>query len=251
MRSELALVRPFDTYRPFLQEAELDVALCRLDYADGIGDDEIALFDLLDLAGDAVRDHYLMEHHRSLLDPAYDVAAYDLVALLDGRFEVPLLFAGHRISESASRDAGAVIRHQLFERSLDAVVDVADEARSQFYGERFARRDRGFARGYARGLFVYLNGSPVASHFDYLAYQPGVAYLRDVIEVGVLHSVCDDQRAGDLYYPSLFHRSPSFPASEDANMSAPTACSTAAEMASMPMPRLPLLPGIMMMAGDT
>ena len=102
----LLLIGSCDTDGPALDHAELVLCALRVFHdGDGLLNGELAALDADDLAGDAVRDHDLMQDRARLLDGAEHVARAHLIAGLCDGDELPLLLAVERGNVDTSRDA--------------------------------------------------------------------------------------------------------------------------------------------------
>ena len=86
----------------------------------------------------------------------------------------------------------------LLQRTLDAVVNIFDDAGSEFHAQGRAGGLHLRPRSQAGGLLIDLDGGPVAGHRQDFADQPLIAHADGVLHVGVAHAVGDDQRAGNL-----------------------------------------------------
>ena len=134
-----------------------------------------------------------------LLHGAKEVAALQDVTFLRRGHEFPGLFPGERRYGNASGDGVAGKLADLRQRTLDAVVDAFQHARSQFDGQRIAGRFDRCAGSQSGGLFIDLDGGAVARHIQDLADQVLFADPDDVRDVGVRQTVGHDQRTGYFY----------------------------------------------------
>ena len=151
-----------------------------------------------DGAGDAMGNHDLVDGGGGFLDGADDVAAGDGVTDLGGGDEVPLLLSVQRGDLDASCDGGAGDLHDLFQGTLDAVVNIFKQAGAKLNGQRSAGGDHFRAGADAGGLLIDLDRCGVTVHVQNLADQVLFAYSNHVCHVGVLHAGGDHQRAGYL-----------------------------------------------------
>ena len=145
-----------------------------------------------------------MQHGGGLLNGAKRVACLHLVADLGDGLKVPFLFVVERGNVDASFEVGAGDLHNLVERTLNAVVNRADQAGAQLNGQRRTGGFNGFAGAETGGFFIYLNGRAVAVHLDNLANQTLRADAHNVEHIRVAHTLGDNQRTRDLCDNSFF-----------------------------------------------
>ena len=145
-----------------------------------------------------------MQHRGGLLNGADDVARVQLVAGLRNGLEMPFLFVVEGGHVDTSFEVGARDLHDLVQRTLDAVVDRADQTGTELNGERSAGGLHGFAGAESGGFLIYLNGGAVAVHFYDFADQTLPADAHNVEHIGVTHTLGDNQRACHLCDNSCF-----------------------------------------------
>ena len=210
LRREFLLVGAAHADRPLLHHGQL--TLCTVGGADaGDGPGDVVLPRLRQpryRAADAVGDHDLVQHRLCLRHGAQHIAACHGIADGGGGSKGPQLFAVQRRHLDAAGDVGAHAADDLLQRTLDAVVDVLDEARAQLHAEGRAGGDHLCAGAKAGRLLVYLNGGAVAGHIQDLSDQMLGAYAHYVRHAGVRHAVGHHQRTGD--FDDLTHSSAPF-----------------------------------------
>ena len=188
-----------------------------------------------------------MQHGRSFLHGADNVAAGQMVAHMGYLGHAPFLAAVQLIHLQAAGNAVAGFGSDHIQRALNTVEDTFNQTGGQFHAHGAARRNYGFAGPEACRLFVNLNGGFIASKLDDFAGQILVRDADHVVHLHVGHAFGDNQRAGYFNYFST-HVPFTYPSLN--KMSAPTAFSTFALTFFMPSPRVPLLEGMGMMAGN-
>ena len=196
---ELPVIRTGHAHGPLLHEAEILLALCRFQHADGLLHGKGAGLDRFDGTCHFGRYHDLVQNGARLLHGADHVAAGELVALLDRGREGPLLFTVQRRNLYAAGDGLTAAVADLGQGALNAVVNIFEHARTEFDGEGHAgRRDLGAGAEAARFL-IDLNGGRAACHIQNLTDQLLFADADDIRHVGVFHPLGDNKRAGYLY----------------------------------------------------
>ncbi len=169
--------------------------------------------DFFHSAGNAVGNQNFMIYDNGFLDRAQHVAGAHLLALFGFRHKIPFCLPGDGIYLDAAGDGIAHLLADIFQRALDAVVNLADQAGPQLHGQGRACGINFFPGADACRLFIYLNGGPVAAHFDDLADQPLGADAHHVKHIGVGQALGNNQRAGHFHNFSCFiheKRQPSF-----------------------------------------
>lgn len=121
-----------------------------------------------------------------------------LVAGLDGCLELPLLLAVQGGHLDASCDGGAGDLHDLLQGTLNAVVNIFQQAGAQFHGQGCAGGNNFRAGADAGGFLVDLNCGGIAVHRQNFTDQMLFAYSDHVCHIGVLHTGGNHQRAGYL-----------------------------------------------------
>ena len=146
-----------------------------------------------------------------LLHGAEDIAAGDHIARLCGRNEMPQLLSLQRRHLNASLQKVAVRHlHDIVQRTLNAVVNTADQTRSEFNTHRHSRAgDRSTGRE-ARRLLVNLNGGLIAMNFDDLTDQILLSYMNHIRHVRIAHARGYDKRSGDFLDGTCAHWSVPF-----------------------------------------
>ena len=131
-----------------------------------------------------------------------------MVTDLGGCHELPDLVAveGGNL-HTAGEEVAAGLFDDLVQRTLDTVVDRADQSGSEFDGKRYLHGFNGLAGAEALRFLIDLNGSFVSVHFDDLADQTLLADTDNVKHVGVAHAFRNDQRAGYFFNSSNAHGS--------------------------------------------
>ena len=121
-----------------------------------------------------------------------------MVAHLGGGNEIPLLLVVDGGDFNASLDGIAAALHDLFQRALNAIVNIFNHTGAQLYAQGEAGGFHRYAGAKTGGFLVDLNGGGIAAHFDDLADEPLRAHSHDIIHVGVCKSLGYHQRAGNL-----------------------------------------------------
>src|ERR1019366_7138018 len=116
---------------------------------------------------------------------------------LNTRFELPAFFQIERWHFFAAPDPRAAVRLNSRQRSLDAVINVADESRAEPHGQRLAGAADGRAGLQHRGVLVNLNGCAVADEPDNFADEAEFADLHDFIHLRAGHATGCHGRAVD------------------------------------------------------
>jgi len=195
-RRKFFLIRTAFSDRPFLHERQFFIAVLRSDDRDGFFHGKGTGLDVFDGSFDSVRHHDLLRHDGSFFNGSEDVAGNDFVAGLRSRLKVPFLRTVQRRYFNAPRQ---VIRmrllHDSVQRTLNAVVNGADESRSQFNGQRNIHGFNRLARAKSRSLFVNLDGSLISVDLDDFTDQTLFADTNDVKHIGVTHARRDNQRS--------------------------------------------------------
>ena len=194
------LVGAAHTDGPLLHEGQLGLGAIRLlQHGYRLSDGIRAALDGDDLALHLGGDHDLVEDGVGLLDGADDVAADDLGAGLHGGGKLPLLLPVQgRHFHAAGQVVALHLLHDDLQGTLDAVVDILNQAGAQLYGQRGAGGDHFRPGTQAGGLLVNLDGSGIAGHGEDLADQALLAHTDHVGHVGLSHTGGDHQRTGDL-----------------------------------------------------
>ena len=200
LRRELLLIGAAYADRPFLHHGQLPyLAVCGADTGDGLGNVVLpGLCQPFHRTGQAVGNHDLVQHDLRLGNGAQYVTGRHTVADPGHGSELPQLLPVQRRHLDAAGDVGAHTAHDLLQRTLDAVINILDQAGTQLHAQRRAGGDHIRAGAEARGLLVYLNGSPVTGHIQDLSDQLLLAYAHHVRHAGVRHAVGHHQRAGDF-----------------------------------------------------
>ena len=140
-----------------------------------------------------------------LLNGTDDVTGHDGVACSDAGDEVPFLFTVQRRDLNTSLEVVADHRADVFQRSLDTVVNRCDQTGAELNAQRRTGRHDFRAGAKSRSLFVDLDGRTVLVHFDNLTNQSLFTNANNVVHVGVPHAVRDDKGAGDLGNSTFGH----------------------------------------------
>mmetsp|Transcript_40100 Transcript_40100/g.123888 ORF Transcript_40100/g.123888 Transcript_40100/m.123888 type:complete len:654 (-) Transcript_40100:17-1978(-) len=184
---------------PAVHQLDLLLLAVELDLHDVILERVVArLRDVRDAALHARRQHDGVVVQQGVLgDVTEDVAAGDHVADAHLGLEVPLLLAVERGHLDALGDED-VLDHAEdgVERALDAVEDLAHDARAELERERLAGAVDGVAHGEAAGLLVHLDRGGVALKADDLADEAERADLHQLVHGSAGHAVGDDDGAG-------------------------------------------------------
>ena len=199
-RREFLLIGPSHADRPLLHHGQLTaLAVGQLHPGDGLGDGVLTgRGQPLHRALGALGHHDLMQNRFGLRHGAQDVAGDDAVAHGGGGGKVPQLFTVQRRHLDAAGDVAAHPADDLLQRTLDAVVDVLDQAGAQLHAQGRAGGDHIGAGAQAGGLLIHLYGGSVTGHIQDLPDQLLGAYAHHVRHVGVRHAVRHHQRAGDF-----------------------------------------------------
>ena len=144
-----------------------------------------------------------MLHDGRLLHISEKIARRDLVADLDERNELPLLFVVEIVDGDPARDPVAVGGGNARERTLDPVEDAFDESRRKLHREGRARALHSLAGSKSARLFIDLNGRPVSAQFDDLADELFLAHPHHVVHFAIRHVLRHDERTGYFYDLSL------------------------------------------------
>ena len=206
IRRKLSCIGSSGTYRPLLHQLDLRLALLTVDGGDVLCYGIVAFLKTCDGSLQSVGYHDLVKDYFSFLYSTDDVSAFYLCALGNSGNEVPLLLSVQRFNLNASlKQIGVGLLSDLLQRSLDTIIDTADQSGSQLYGH-------GNAGGYDRlsgtksgGLLVYLNGSKIPVHLNDLTDQMLVRNAHNVEHVGVAHSLGNNQGSGYLLYNTFTH----------------------------------------------
>ena len=142
--------------------------------------------------------HDLVLHHDGLLHRAQHIAGHHFGAGLHQGLEFPFVLPGQRRCLDTAGDGIPRLFADLFQRALDAVIDLADQAGPQLHRQRRASGIHLFPRADACRLFIDLDGGPVPTHFDDLTDQMLRTYPHHVVHIGVGHPFCNDQGARHL-----------------------------------------------------
>ena len=187
---------------PLLRHGQLAlVAVLRADAGDDLVDRVVPRGGEPDeFTGEAVRYHDAVQDGFRLRDGAEHVAASDGAADGSGGREGPLLFTRQGRGLHAAGDVWPLQAHDLLERALDAVIDVADEAGAELHGQRRAGAHDLRAGAEPARLLIDLDGGAASRHIQNLSDQPLFADADDVGHVGRFQSIGHDQRAGYLDY---------------------------------------------------
>jgi hypothetical protein len=172
------------SHRPLLVHGDL---LAGIELDDRLVDGVFAGLDSDDLAAIGARwHHHLVVDGDRLLDDTDDVAGRDLVAFCDLWLELPGFVEIDPGGVDPTVEKRTVhLRFQHVKWALGAVVDGIQYAGAEIDRQRLARVLDGFARADPGGLLVHLNGRDIALDLDYLAHQPFVADVDDVVHPGV------------------------------------------------------------------
>ena len=145
-----------------------------------------------------------MHHNRGLLHEAQNVTARNLLAHLCLWVKKPFLLEIQRVHRDTAGDVHARLLPDLSERTLDPVVDHANQSRSKRHRQRTFGMDHFLARHHAGRLLIDLHGRLIAQKTDYLSYQSLVTDLDHIIHLGSFHPVGLDHRACYQYDPPFF-----------------------------------------------
>ena len=193
---------------PGLEHRKLFRPVRGRDAGHDLRDAEAPGLDLDDLAGAPFRDQDAVKGERRLLDLAEDVPLLDLVAGLADGLELPGLGPVERRHLDAAGDEVPGLRPDAVERPLDAVVDGAEEARSELDAQRPpGQRDR-LARPDAGRVLVDLDVGPVFLELDDLADEAETPDLDHVVHLGAETFGRDDERPGHANDLSFLHVHP-------------------------------------------
>ena len=145
--------------RPFLHHCDGMVLPGRVGYnADTLINGKFPGINFLDRAFCSLRRHNFMGNDNGFRLPFLKCPIVNAVPCGFGRGKLPFLFAVERRYLYAAADVIAHKVAHLFERTLNPVKHLLDQARPQFYAERLSRCLYRSARAKAGGLFVDLDG---------------------------------------------------------------------------------------------
>ena len=185
---------------PLLHHGQLThLTVGQLHPGDGLGDVVLSgLGQPRHRALGALGHHDLVQHGLRLRHGAQNVAHSHGVAHSGGGGKVPQPVAVQRRHLNAAGDVAAHPADDLLQRTLDAVIDILDQAGAQLHAQRCAGGDHISAGTQTGRLLIHLYGGPVAGHIQDLSDQLLGTYAHHVRHVGVRHAVRHHQRAGDF-----------------------------------------------------
>ena len=139
-----------------------------------------------------------MQHNDGLLDGAQHITGLHLVSRFGGGGKLPLLLPGDGIYFNATLDGIAHLAANVLQGTLDAVVDLTDQARPQLHRQRRTGGHHILPGADACGFLIHLDGGLVAPHLDDLADQVLGTYPHHIEHIGVGHALGNDQGARHL-----------------------------------------------------
>ena len=179
--------RPPD--RPLVQHAELTLAACRSHLGDHVGDRVVArLRNPGQRAADPPRYHDAMRDQLGLGHLAQHGECDNLTAGLLGRRERPLFLKVDTGRAQSALQEGPAVLVKLLQRTLDAVIDVAHDARAQPDRERLAARHHRLTRLEADRVLIDLDRRRVVFKCDNFPGQLLVADINLLTQSGHAHS---------------------------------------------------------------
>ena len=206
------LIGTATAHRPFLHQSDGNFrAVFVLYNCHGVGNVIVAIGDGLHLTHDSGGHHDFVEYYFRFLHGTQHIAAGDGITGFCGGNKVPQNIPLQRGHFHASLEAVAGNGHNGIQRTLDTVIDTADQTGAKLHAQRFAGRLHRFAGAKAGGFLIYLNGGVAPVNLDDFADEPLLADAHHVEHVGVAHSFGDDQRPGDLSDNTFAHSPLSFP----------------------------------------
>ena len=212
LRRELLAVRAAASDGPALHQCQrLFLSTLRDQCSDLIRHGEITLANLRDRSGEQRRDHDLVGDNLRFPHFSEDIAAGHLRARFNGRDKMPDLVAGKgRNFDAALQLVAAGHSHNAVQRSLDSVINAADQAGAELDTHRYARGFHRGAGGKARGFLINLNRSLIIVNLNDFTDQPTLADTDNVKHVRIAHSRRYNKRSGYFLDCPFAHVSCSF-----------------------------------------
>ena len=189
-------VRTFLTNGPFLHHRYFDVfALFVCNDTNGFFYGKLTDIDFFDGTFYAIRNHDTAFYYRCFLYFTDDVACFYNIADLACGFKFPFLFSVQRRCFYALMNVCAADFIQLFQRTLNPIINGGNQTRAQFNAHGHASGNHFFTGAQTGGFFINLNGRSVPVHFDDFTNQVFIGYTHHVKHIGFTHVFCDDQWA--------------------------------------------------------
>ena len=129
-----------------------------------------------------------MLHQFGFGDFADGLAGHDAIAGFDQRCELPFFRRVERLHFFAAPNPRAAVNLNARQRSLDAVINVADQSRPQPHGQRRAGAADGRARLEQGRVLVNLDGRVVADQPHDFADQAQFADLDHLVHLRAGHA---------------------------------------------------------------